>query len=177
MITLSVAAIPGLDDWPELLRVEENKIRTAALRATNKMLRWTRPTISRTVAQDINIKVGLVRHSLKTVPARKTNLEAHIGLPRKSGVIKAIDLGRARQTQQGVTTGKRKWDKAFIGTMPTGHEGIYKRKGKSRLPIREMQLVLTGRLADAMENVATGEGPRQFKKLFERELKYLQRKT
>lgn len=161
--------------WSEFVGIQESVIKKAAFRAINKTVRWLRPTVARSVAQDLKIKVGLVRNTLQTISAKRTDLNATVGLPKRAGVIKAIDLGNARQTNRGVTSGKRQWDGAFIATMPTGHKGIFKRKGKSRLPINEIHLVITGRLADAMEEIERGSGLRQFKILFDRELRFLTR--
>jgi hypothetical protein len=49
-----------------------------------------------------------------------------------------------RQTKQGVTVevnrGKRTLVKgSFVATMQSGHEGIFRRRGKARLPIEELR--------------------------------------
>lgn len=57
-----------------------------------------------------------------------------------------------RQTRQGVSvevnTGKRTLVAgAFLATMKSGHEGVFKRRGKARLPIHEL---LGSRPVDAL---------------------------
>ena len=53
--------------------------------------------------------------------------------------IPLFDFG-ARQTKRGVSYnlgGRKTLAGAFIATMPTGHEGVFMRKGANRLPIQE----------------------------------------
>ena len=175
MTTITITATPSLEQWSEFVDLEQSKVKLAAFRAINKTVRWLRPTVSRQVAQELDIKVGLVRRSLQTKLAKRADLNAVVALPTKAGVIKAIDLGNARQTRRGVSVGKRRFDKAFIATMPSGHKGIYRRSGTSRLPINEIQLIITGKLAAALEDIADGPGIVQFQRLFQRELRFLTR--
>ena len=59
--------------------------------------------------------------------------------------LPVIFYNGVRQTKKGVTVKMRK-DKgrklfrgAFISTMPSGHKGSFRRKGKARLPVLELR--------------------------------------
>ena len=59
--------------------------------------------------------------------------------------------------------------------MPNGHQGVFRRRSKSRLPIQEVQIVITGRLRDEMEWLSERGLMDNFERIFERELNYLLR--
>lgn len=58
----------------------------------------------------------------------------------------------ARQNKKGVRAGGQQYDHAFISQMPSSHTGVFRRKGRSRLPIRELVLQLNQSVA-VVENV------------------------
>ena len=84
--------------------------------------------------------------------------------------IAAIYLGNARQTKSGVPVAGRNFEHAFLATMPTGHVGIYRRVGKSRLPIKEVTVPLTGieQIADQVRQSTATRLP----VIFQQELNY-----
>lgn len=47
----------------------------------------------------------------------------------------AAYAGKLVQQKKGAKVGKHKFPHAFVATMPSGHQGIFHRQGKSRLPI------------------------------------------
>jgi len=173
MLHFSITSEPSLAEFHHVLHLEQNLIKKAAVRALNKTARWLRTDISRNTAKELNIKVGLVRNSLRLQRATYNNLESIVSLGKRSGVIKAIDLGNARQNARGVKAGRRQFHHAFIATMNNGHKGVFERKRKPRLPIKELQVVITGQLARQLEYMEDGKGIRQFQKVFERELRFL----
>ena len=173
MINITLTPEPDLSHWQENLQASQSQINRAAVRALNKTARWMRTQVSRETAQSLKIKVGSVRKSLRLQRANTTRPEAGVGLPLKAGVMKAVNLGSAQQTTKGVRVGRYAWPGAFMATMPSGHKGVFKRKGKSRLPIREMHIVMTGRMAKAMELLAQGPALQRFEQLFEQELRFI----
>jgi len=175
MLTLSVTPESSLTEWLVAVQVTELHIKKAAVRSLNKTARWVRPIISRRVAQELDIKVSLIKNGLVITRARANYPEARVGLSQQSGIVKAVNLGSARQTATGISVGRRKWDHAFLATMPSGHTGVYTRTRKSRLPINEIQIVFTGRLAKAMEDLADGQVAKRFQIVFERELRFIMR--
>ncbi len=172
MLNISVTPQPEFSEWDIALGASERQIKTAAIRALNKTARWMRTHIARQTAQSLNVRVGAIRKDLIILRAKGNNPNAGVALGKTSGVIKATELGSPRQNKQGTRVGKRQFDKTFIATMPSGHRGVFRRKGKSRLPIQEVQLVTTGRIASVMETLANKQAMSRFETLFEHELKY-----
>lgn len=173
MIVMSIKPSPNIEDWDASLQASEQQIKKAAVRALNKTARWARPVLARDVAQDLRINVGLVRNGLSLFRANANRLQSGVGLHPRSGVIRAVDLASVRQTKTGVSARGRKWDHAFLATMPSGHTGVFKRRGKSRLPIDEVRLIFTGRLAKAMDELSDQQAFKRFETLFERELRFI----
>ncbi len=158
-----------------LLNAQERLLKKAASRALNKTSRWLRTFLSQEVASELSLAVRLVRPGIVVIGALQSALRSEIGLSATSGVIKAKDLGKAQQNTTGVKAGKRQYDRAFLATMKSGHNGVFKRKGDTRLPIREQVIVFTGKLADAMAQANDGVAQRMLTTLFEREYRSLAR--
>lgn len=174
MIELNIEA-DNLEDFPEYVALKQHQIEQAAMRALNKTARWMRTLLSREVAGELNLKVGLVKEALVLIRARRNDLSAGVGLSHRAGTVPAVKLGRPRQNRRGTRVGKHQFDGAFVATMPSGRTGVYKRKGKARLPVRELKIVMTGKIADAMEAMSDHGGIEQFQKNFRHELRYLTR--
>ncbi|SMG65602.1 prophage LambdaW5, minor tail protein Z_ [methanotrophic bacterial endosymbiont of Bathymodiolus sp.] len=172
MLNITVMPQPQFSEWNIALGASERQIKTAAVRALNKTARWMRTHIARQAAQSLNVRVGTIRKELVLLRAKGSNPYAGVAIGKASGVIKASELGSPRQNKQGTCVGKRQFDRSFMATMPSGHRGVFRRKGKSRLPIQEVQLVTTGRIANVMEELADKQAMSRFETLFEHELKY-----
>lgn len=77
-------------------------------------------------------------------PKSSKNIEDLVWRLKFSGKpVPVINYGSPRQTRKGVTVSINKGKRvlirhAFIATMRSGHEGVFKRTGKKRLPIREL---------------------------------------
>lgn len=172
MLNITVMPQPQFSEWNIALGASERQIKTAAVRALNKTARWMRTHIARQDAQSLNVRVGAIRKELILLRAKGSNPYAGVAIGKTAGVIKASELGSPRQNKRGTRVGKRQYDGAFISTMPSGHRGVFRRKRKSRLPIREVQLVTTGRIASVMEALSDKQAMSRFETLFEHELKY-----
>lgn len=175
MMKLIINPDKDLSGWEHQLGQAQNKVMLAFTRALNKTAGWLRTRLASDTAKELDIKVGLIRNGLKVIPAKRNRLEIVVGLDPKSGVVKAAKLGRTTQNKRGVKAGKRQFDHAFLATMPNGHTGVFRRRGKTRFPIQEVQIVFTGRLRDAMDDMMDGAVMAQFDVFFERELRYLAR--
>lgn len=175
MLAVNIVTTPDLASWQQALTATEQQVITAAVRALNKTARWARSHLASATAKKSNVKVGLVRNSLSVVRARPSKPSIVVGLNQKAGEIKAHKLGAARQNASGVRVAKRQFDHAFIAQMPNGHQGVFRRRSKSRLPIQEVQIVITGRLRDEMESLSERGLMDNFERIFERELNYLMR--
>ena len=160
--------------WQKILHATERQLQTAAIRALNKTARWLRTHVASDTANKLNIPVGLVKAGLISMRARQSQPTAGVALKKSGAVIKASKLGSPQPTQRGVRTGRKHWDKAFIGTQHhSGRQAVFRRRGKARLPIRELSIVVTGAMSEVMEHLAEGAAMRQFNKIFEHELRYL----
>lgn len=173
MLNISVTPQPEFSEWNIALGASERQIKTAAVRALNKTARWMRVHIARQTAQSLNVRVGTIRKEMTILRAKGSHPYSGVAISKTAGVIKAVELGSPRQNKQGTRVGKRQFDGSFIATMPSGHRGVFRRKNKSRLPIQEVQLVTTGRIASVMETLADKQAMSRFETLFEHELKYV----
>ena len=175
MLTVQILPTVPLEQWSQQLT--ESQVTIATARALNKTARWLRTQVARETAKSLKLPVNKAKQGLMVLRANKQHLQAGIGLTKTAGVIKATQLGAARPTRQGVRTGQRFWSHAFTATMPSGHRGVFKRRGQARLPIQEMQLVVTGRMAKAMQMLADDKAAHYFEQTFAHELRYLARRT
>ena len=64
------------------------------------------------------------------------------------------------------------FDDAFMATMPRGYRGIFKRVGRTALPIQEIKLPLEPEASRIIENLVNYEVERIFEKYFTHELFY-----
>jgi hypothetical protein len=129
-------------DVAQALRANRNKQRAvnrAAVRALNRTADQVRSAGAKSIAQELGLKQKTVRERLRVIRARRGDLRSVV-------VATGEQLGlihfKARQVAAGVTVmlrGKRELKKgAFIATMPGGHRGVFRRRTRKRLPIREM---------------------------------------
>lgn len=109
--------------------------------ALNKVAASTKTAASEAIRQIYNIKKSDVDRGIgKLSKARADNLRAsiHVRGPRLPLIYFA-----ARQLKPGVSvnvkraSGRKLIPHAFIADMKSGHRGVYERRGKKRLPIRE----------------------------------------
>lgn len=106
----------------------------------NKTARKGRTRVVRKLAENIKIKQAQIRK--RVIPTWATLHKWQAILAISGRRIPLMHFG-ARQTKKGVTyminkkTGRKLLPGAFIAEMPSGHKGVFKRKGKARLPIAE----------------------------------------
>lgn len=109
-------------------------------RGLNRTAQQARTDLSRSISKRIGFRVKDVRQRLTLTKATYSNWRSQVRVSGKRfGLIK---FG-ARQTKAGVTY-KRGRERvlirhAFIAVMPTGHRGVFRRKGARRLPIAELR--------------------------------------
>lgn len=144
----------------------------AARRAINKTVRWAKVQIAREAASRLNMNVGKIKKALVIDPAKSKKLEAVVSLSRKGGIVKAIDLGAARQRKDGVRIRGRFYKGAFLARMPGGHQGVFRRKNAARLPIQELFMLLAPRISEIMEELGGDPVRRYLERTFQHELKF-----
>jgi hypothetical protein len=92
------------------------------------------------IAKRTGLKVATVKTRINYDMVRQGDRLVVIRSSRRP--IPLIEFRSARQAGAGVRVNV--WGRAqiiqgaFIATMPTGHRGVYRRKGRSRLPIKEL---------------------------------------
>ena len=62
---------------------------------------------------------------------------------------------------------------AFVATMKSGHKGVFKRKGKERLPIKELYITLDRYASRVISLLIDQESEEVFRKNFEHQIKRL----
>ena len=109
-------------------------------RALNRTALSARTEVSRSLAGRIGLRIKDVRQRVVMQKASYSNWRSAIRISSRR--LPIIRFG-ARQTAKGVTykQGRQRVliRHAFIATMPSGHRGIFKRKGGARLPIAELR--------------------------------------
>ncbi len=133
------AALRTLKEFP-------TRTERAVVRSLNRARTTGRATMARLVAQDMGLKVGVVKEAIKDRPATPTSLEVRLAASLKR--IPLIDFGAkgpmpSRGRGRGVTYrigtgGRGRVETAFLAQMASGHRGVFKRAGRARLPIQEL---------------------------------------
>lgn len=127
--------------WDKAIKRVADRYPQAVRRALTRAGSSARVVMVREIAKDLGIKQGDVQPAVAQpqivvqqdfVSARIVATGARIGLYKF----------RARQTKTGVTArlpgGAGMYPGAFIATMASGHVGVFKRRGQTRLPIVEL---------------------------------------
>ena len=173
VFTIDVIDQGVISDFILRQNVAQKHTEMAAFRALNKTARWLRTKTVRSVSQQTGLQQKLIRERLQMLSASRRQLKAH--LISKDSYIPAHKLGRLKQTATGAQAGKFHYEGAFVAEMPsTGHASVFKRKRKSRLPIREMGFYfggVTGRTWE--EDVLDKQITERFEHFFEHELNFL----
>lgn len=107
----------------------------AASRALRRVTDMARTRIVKRSAQHVRLPVSVIRG----LTASRMNFGRDATeVVMRSNWIALAKLG-ARQTATGVTVRSRgSYKHAFIATVGSGHEGVFEREGKARLPINEL---------------------------------------
>lgn len=117
----------------------------AVTRALNKSIASGRTVMAREMSRDLGLKVGDVRDQIKVIEASPTRLEAKLSASGKRIPLVAFGAsgpepsrGKGRGVSYRLQGQRRRISSAFLATMPSGHRGVFLRKAKGRLPIREL---------------------------------------
>lgn len=134
-------------DTREIKALEAGPFRAAVRRAMRKAgstaLRDMRSEASKRVRARKRIKPSYVRRAMTMQRAKGSDISSMEWSLKVSGEPVPLIAYPHRQTKKGVTVevnrGKRTLvPGAFLAKMRSGHEGVFKRKGTARLPIREL---------------------------------------
>lgn len=147
----------------------QDAINRGMRRAVAKTALWARAQAARAIRADEGIAYRAIRRRLRAYAQnpQRMSLKVWLGLWRMA----VTALGRARQTRSGVSVGRRRYPGAFLATMKSGHEGIFQRRGKTRLPIEEVMADWGASGESAMRQAAQGAEARLLT-LAEQELRF-----
>ncbi len=130
-------------------------ITRAMAKAGGDAARAMRVEGSKGVRSKKRLKVARVKKGLPvTFPRNKTDIHALVWRMDVSGEPVRVGDLTPRQTKKGVTFGINKGKRslirgAFIATLKSGHKGVFRRRGESRLPIDE---AFTTRISDVFRD-------------------------
>ncbi|WP_285520179.1 major capsid protein [Wolbachia pipientis] len=82
-------------------------------------------------------------------------------------------VGKMKQTRKGAKVGKHEFIGAFMAIMPRGNSGVFRREGRTALPIQEVKLALEPEASKIIKELVNYETEGIFEKYFERELNYI----
>lgn len=138
------------------------KIELAAVRALNKTALRLKSQAVREISEEKQIRLKVIRKRLRIIKARKSTLKV---------LIRAYlyDMRMRNIKQAKIRTA---FNDAFMATMPRGYRGIFKRVGRTALPIQEVKLPLEPEASRIIENLVNYEVERIFEKYFTHELFY-----
>jgi len=142
----------------------------ALVRTINKVLNSVRSQGLRAIARTHDIPYSALRKRRRAAVVRASRQDLTGRAWFGTVPVKASYLGKPRQSRLGAKVGRHKFDGAFVATTPTGHVGIFKRAGRSRLPIEEQVVKLSAARA-ALSPVEAGVAD-QVEKVFQQEMNF-----
>lgn len=175
-ISLEFAGATGRDVSDLLSDIGERVVEQARARANNRALEQCRTFVRRAVSKETSASASLLNNRFRLYRAALNKPTARLFIG--TSPIRAYDLG-IRQLRRGVSFGKgrsrTRESSAFVATMRnkrkdgtiSEHVGLFKREGKSRLPIKEVTVAVypsARRAADSyMATIATGVIEKNFR--------------
>lgn len=145
-----------------------------ALRSTlGKMAKWVKTRSIRGLAQDLSVPGRVVRRRVKILKAKRLSDGSEITIWYGQNPAAMIYLG-ARKTGSGVTAGSRRVDGAFIARGKGGDKQVFKRVGKSRLPLKRQEVEIKPTSDAYLERdfIDAAAFSQQFYKVFEHEMQW-----
>lgn len=138
---MSVLVTADLSIFRRQIQALGDRAPLAAARALNRSIASVQTAAVREMAKDLNLAQKDVRKGLEIKRATRQSLLATLTVTSRRIVLLAFG---ARQTARGVTynlgRGRRLAAGAFIAQMRSGHVGVFRRRGRPRLPLtRELR--------------------------------------
>ena len=150
----------SVDDW---LDIAPKKTSIAVLRAVKRGTMAARTLAGRSVSKDMGLKVGDVKKNIVMVaPNAQTITGVLRASLRRIPLIKFGARGPEPSRGRGRVSYKSKGGRktiagGFISTMGA-HRGVFKRKGRERLPVQELYGPSIGRVFDLKREEIAGRG-------------------
>lgn len=112
------------------------QIKRAERRAVNKTLAWVNRGVKRDLAARIGTAQKILDTRVRTLPYGRNGLAAGLVFFGLNPIaITKRRFGALTQTPSGARAGRLSFPGSFAARMPSGHEAVFKRRGKKRLPI------------------------------------------
>lgn len=174
MPTIDVLGVAALDQ--DLANMPA-QVQRGIKNALNRGIKSGRTVMTREISNNIGLKQKDVRDELTLREANVGDLEASLKAPLKRiPLIKfgakgpEPSRGRGRGVTHRLAGGKGRVESAFIATMRSGHRGVFKRKGRARLGITELQGPSLGQVFSKYRAMALQRAYEVFEKEFDHEL-------
>lgn len=170
-------SIDGVDGVVVNLRTMADRTVPAITRGLNYAIAAARDVMVDAIASDVGLEPEKVRKQLPIRNATASTLSATLSATRKR--IPLIDFHAqgpmpSRGQGQGVTYqlrgGAGRVPNAFLTVMKTGHKGVFARKGKARLPIRELFGPSLGHVFAAHRPAGVARATEAFRNSFSRDM-------
>ena len=150
---------------------------TAKTRAINKTMEQGRTQIRREVSRAVGVPIKLLNRRIRLHRANKRRSEARLFI---GTVPVAVAEGEKYQKFNRLKTGVsyrgpggrvRRKD-AFVATMPSGHTGVFTRRGKARTPIDKVSISISAAARRAAHMYMNNVVPQKFPQLLDHELRF-----
>ncbi|WP_253302203.1 MULTISPECIES: phage tail protein [unclassified Wolbachia] len=168
---INIEVTGSIEKVMQSIDAERKKVEKATMRALNKTALWLKTQAAKEISEEKKIKLTIMRKRLRIFKARTSRLEVLIRANLYD--IKASSMGKMRQTKRGTKIGKHEFIGAFMATMPRGNSGVFRREGRTALPIQEVKLALEPEASKIIKELVNYETEGIFEKYFERELNYI----
>lgn len=150
------------------LNATNAQVDRAALRAVNKTIVWARSQGGRRLAREHDLPLKSLRPRMRLFKASPGDLRGTAWFGVRP--IKAIYAGSPQRSGTGTKVRKHFFASGFVARMPSGHRGVFKRRGKSRLPIEEQTIPL--RTASAILGDVARDAPARLRTVYAQEINY-----
>ncbi len=148
-----------------------DQVNRASMFAINRTAEWLKSTAAMEISAEKRVKLKVIRDRVKIIRANRKQLSASIDA--NMWALKGKDLGNMSQSSLGATAGSYTFKGAFVATMKSGHKGVYRRKGKERLPIKEQYVMLDNYASQLIATLIDQESQIVFEKHFQHQIKRL----
>lgn len=184
-MNLEIDLSDDLADLESKLLISISQIQKAVSRSLKKTARWLETHSKR----ELGVALGVPQRVLSARYYQSFNVQ---GGSRSVGVwfglnpIRLSHIGKAKQNNIGVKVGSHFYEGAFIATMASGHEGVFKRSAKSNpknkrvkradgqwseLPIEEVSFEIDG-IASAVLERYHHRAEARFKQILKQEINF-----
>lgn len=160
-----------IDKYVKEIEALPEQVRQASLYALNRTAGWVKNRIAEKVSAEHRIKLNVIRKRIKIVRAKYNNLNAILEL-YGSGIYPE-EIGRVRQTREGVIAGGHLFKHAFIKKIKRRHYYVHRRTTKDKYPLEYPKLNVFSGCIDIVSNLLGNEACIYFENRFYFELKRL----